>query len=380
MTDILPTEPSLHHLLDILGAPPGNLPGRADGFWPEIFELARRQSILHWLAMRSLSDWGSSIPPDLGEMLRFTLERNRARNIFLSRQIAELARLFRGAGIPMVSLKGAACIVRKVYPEGSRFLSDIDVLVPSGRIGDARALLRSVGYEPEWSGRELHHIEHLIHPARAGGVEVHTHPFSLGVEDHFATERIFTDSDAVALHGEEVRVPSITDHFWILLMTDLVGRSFLPHLGNALEASLFQLRELEPDRDELARRAAPWGIPNAFPGLFHARGKYFGRIGCSMEGKTGFERWEQYSIRYQRIILKNIGPQVYRKRYIALTFLPGGSIPARLRLAARLVLNEIRYDLANTPGQRWKIPGIVLKRMAGDAFGYFACARNSSGK
>ena len=61
--------------------------------------------------------------------MQYDQEWNKARNIKLSMEIVELAKMFREAGIPAMFLKVAAGLVRGLYPLAWRFISDIDVMV-----------------------------------------------------------------------------------------------------------------------------------------------------------------------------------------------------------------------------------------------------------
>ena len=84
-------------------------------------------------------------------------------------------------GIPMIALKGVACIVRAIPHAATRILSDIDVMVPRDRIDDAEAALLAGGwkgtkldpYDQRYYRRWSHEIPPLSYPGRLLGVDVH---------------------------------------------------------------------------------------------------------------------------------------------------------------------------------------------------------------
>ena len=105
------------------------LPDRAQGHWDDVFKLASDQRIYHYLAAWMLEYWNDALSPEMKHQLWMDLEWNKVRNIKLTQEIVELAKMFNEAGIPAMFLKGAAGLVRGVYPEGWRYISDIDVMV-----------------------------------------------------------------------------------------------------------------------------------------------------------------------------------------------------------------------------------------------------------
>lgn len=181
----------------------------------------------------------------------------------------ELAGVFERVGIPLMFLKGNAGLARGIYPFGTRPLADVDVLVPPDAIGRAVLLLGDLGYSPvEGEDDPLcPHIPPYQHPDHAAVLELHVNPY-----DHARTSRpvmpdIWRDAHRVDFHGAGVLVPSVTDHAWILMRTDLVNRAFLPRFRDVVELALMTNAGLRFDADVLQRRADREHIPNIVGGM-----------------------------------------------------------------------------------------------------------------
>ncbi len=116
--------------------------------WERFVTLASRfklTPVMHWrLTERRLT---AGIPAEVLAYFESAAWLARERNRQELRQVARLARSLNRCGVRPVLLKGAASLVAGTYPEAAgRFLSDIDLLVPSGAIEDCAAVLATEGY------------------------------------------------------------------------------------------------------------------------------------------------------------------------------------------------------------------------------------------
>jgi hypothetical protein len=82
----------------------------------------------------------------LVDALRSTHHKTWARNRVLFRDLSLLLGAFRAAGIETLLLKGAALVPLAYRDYGARPMTDLDVLVPVDRAGDAIDLLRERGW------------------------------------------------------------------------------------------------------------------------------------------------------------------------------------------------------------------------------------------
>jgi hypothetical protein len=112
---------------------------------------------------------------------------NAARNLFILAAIHRVVDALHAEGIPAMLLKGAA-LIESAYPDpAQREMLDIDILVPSDRLGAAGAALNGLGYRPEDPAEgetgptsfevpaDGHHGTPLVGRDRLVAVELHRH-------------------------------------------------------------------------------------------------------------------------------------------------------------------------------------------------------------
>ncbi len=173
------------------------------------------------------------LPPEVGEFLATVEDLNDSRNIQILEEMRTIVSILNGVGIEPVALKGAAFLLAGVYPKpGSRYLCDLDLLVPHSDLRAAAETLERDGYRQD--GRDAmarfrHHYPQLQRPCDGGvcGVPVELH-HSLG---HGISRRILSGeemlrgcSQLVEWNGVRIRVPS-PEH----LATHLILHSQLHH-------------------------------------------------------------------------------------------------------------------------------------------------------
>ena len=137
----------------------------------------RGDSIPEGLAVH-LSGRGADVSPDAAAEVAYRLAQRRARD--LSDQLAAVCAHLDAAGITAIPLKGAALLEHG--DADGRTMTDLDVLIcPAARVGDAHAVLVSLGYR-DASAQEYqsvtvlpdqHQLTPLVKDGRAGSIELH---------------------------------------------------------------------------------------------------------------------------------------------------------------------------------------------------------------
>ena len=109
--------------------------------------------------------------------LQQAYDANVARNRDLLDQGEFIEGAFRASGIDSVRLKGWHTLTNGWWADvGERTMTDLDVLVPVDRIGQATAVLDQLGYQPIASGHTDaadHELAPVHLPGRLGSVEIH---------------------------------------------------------------------------------------------------------------------------------------------------------------------------------------------------------------
>ena len=141
----------------------------------------------------------SCLVPELGEEQARRLTAARGVAALSSTELLETARLLAltaaEAGIPIVLLKGSALQARGFVSIGSRWMSDVDVLVAEPAVEPLADALRTSGFEP-LAGTVA--CEHQIAPLRRAGHTLEIHRFLPGVVPPGETR--FATADALLRH------------------------------------------------------------------------------------------------------------------------------------------------------------------------------------
>ncbi len=147
-------------------------------------------------------------------------------------EVNRILRALRGSDIPIVLMKGAAYLHAGLPPAAGRFVGDVDLMVPRGRIDEIERSLVAHG----WAGADLddydqhyyrewtHEIPPLQHPERDTPVDIHHTIVAL-------TSRVHPDAAAIlsaslVLPDPRLRVMAPADmvlHSALHLFNDEVG-------------------------------------------------------------------------------------------------------------------------------------------------------------
>ncbi len=178
------------------------------------------------------------LPEDVRNYLELLHRCNGERNAALRRQALELIGGLRGAGVPLVLLKGAASLFLDPYRDpAARMLRDIDVLVPRPAAEQALGVLGDLGYEAETRYPAGHHaFADFTRPNDPGAVDLH---FELVDPKHILPAgEVWQRARGASADGQEFLVPSPTD-----LILHHVLHAQIHYLGNFYRGIL-DLRQL----------------------------------------------------------------------------------------------------------------------------------------
>ena len=137
-------------LVQLLRVALGTTP--ADDFrWPdgvdtaEFTALVTRHRVGAWLQQDLPLAVRERLPVPVREHLREAASRTARLAMVRASELVRIARLFRTAGIPFLSIKGPL-LARSLYGElGGRHAGDLDLLIPEGRLAEADVALRGTG-------------------------------------------------------------------------------------------------------------------------------------------------------------------------------------------------------------------------------------------
>ncbi|MDQ3952274.1 MAG: nucleotidyltransferase family protein [Actinomycetota bacterium] len=131
-----------------------------------------------------------------------------AQVLRVDRVTAEVVGLFEGAGIRTVLLKGPS-FRGWLYPEGGRSYTDSDLLVPSDRLEDARAVLRDAGFELAGKQRAFNDPQPgyaWARPSDGAQVDLHESIHGVGVEPGRFWGAVSAGTTTMEVGGRRVEV------------------------------------------------------------------------------------------------------------------------------------------------------------------------------
>ena len=147
-----------------------------------VLRAARRAGVLARLAiLAERASVASRLPPQAQELLAAArpVAEHHERSIRL--EVAHVRRALSALGAPIVLLKGAAYVLAELPAGVGRLVSDIDILVPRDRLGDAERALHEAGflpmvldaYDQRYYRTWMHELPPLRHEARQTVLDVH---------------------------------------------------------------------------------------------------------------------------------------------------------------------------------------------------------------
>ena len=254
-----------------------------------------------WGQALAAADWHRLSPilfchleqtPDVPAAVHSALERaylaSCARSLFIAEAQAQVIDALVADDVPALLLKGAA-LVETVYPDpAQREMLDLDILVPTDRVGQATRALAPLGYRPlpatdgsAGSSTQLvpeqHHGPALVGEEQLTAVELHHHITISGEGNRFDMGEMWAHARA-SLRGGHM-LPSPEDlllHVALHFTRNRLGGSYRRrHTGGALAqiCDIARIVEREPvDWELLAASARSCALDTrVFLALFAAR-------------------------------------------------------------------------------------------------------------
>jgi hypothetical protein len=196
--------------------------------WPDLVRHASGELLLPSLAEQiRFQGLAGSIPDEVLQCLAGAEALNAERNRLFIGEAVNAGKLLNRIGIQPVALKGLAYLIAGVYPNlGSRYLADIDFLVPAAELSRAVAQLRDHGYrenESDLLSSLRHHHPGVGRPGLPQ-IEIHNR-VGLGVCDRLLpASAILKGAKLFTLDGARFLIPSPTH-----LVSHLILHSQLAH-------------------------------------------------------------------------------------------------------------------------------------------------------
>ena len=147
---------------------------------------------------------------------------NVERNTHFREELIEAVRVLNQAGISPLLFKGAGQLLQPVHQDiGSRFMSDLDILIPTERIPDASNALKRQGYrevDVDYATQMHHHCPPLVRPGAYGPIELHRRAFQNEICEILPTRMIWEEAQLHVIDDLHFYLPSPTHSMLILIL------------------------------------------------------------------------------------------------------------------------------------------------------------------
>lgn len=200
--------------------------------WEYLLRAAYRHALTALLYYQLNAHARDTAPTHYLSELKRRFQANAARNLFLTKELCRILRLFASEGVPVVPYKGPALAVAAYGNLSLRHFIDLDILVPKREVLRAKELLLSSGYrlEPPLTPaqqavvlRTQHNLP-FVSEARLV-VELHWEVAAKKFSDALDAEGMWERLEQVTLAGETVEglapedaLPALcvhgSKHFW----------------------------------------------------------------------------------------------------------------------------------------------------------------------
>jgi hypothetical protein len=196
--------------------------------WSPVIDVAAQELVLPALfpRLRELGLLGR-VSSEVAEFLEATHAFSCQRNREIRKELRYVVQILNGAGLTPILLKGAAFLELDIYEDqGSRYIADIDLLLPFDQVQEAHKLLQDAGFEVDRKDRfgdAKHHAPPLLRPGKVG-VELHRSLGGKAVERLLPAEVVIREASPVQSDLGLVRIPT-PEH----LLTHLILHSQLHH-------------------------------------------------------------------------------------------------------------------------------------------------------
>ena len=181
--------------------------------WSALIAKASAEDVLASISHEIAQVSRPTIPTDILSVVSAVNALNSNRNQTALAQSQQLAAALNLLGIHPIALKGLANILWGIYPTvGSRYIADVDILVPVDQVASAFSALRALGYSAEIDNPLECVVGHSYPPlTRPDSLEIDLHRTTgLGICARFlpASELIAQSRPHQLENGAIVRLPS----------------------------------------------------------------------------------------------------------------------------------------------------------------------------
>ena len=212
------------------------------------------------------------LEPDLAEFFNVMRANNITRNRMLRDHLVDIGNALARAGIEGVVLKGGNELLTPMYPQGGRFIGDLDILVGPEHIDTAWEIFHQLGYVSRGDRDDPalhHHLPALQHTTTYVSVELHRRLATGRGDKVVPANLVLETSQPSSLAG--LRVPAD----WVRLLHVVVhaqngAPAGVPHDIRLRDLSEIQLiaHQLEDDDRLRARdQATAGGMQLEFDGM-----------------------------------------------------------------------------------------------------------------
>ena len=168
-----------------------------------------------WSELTRRPELSVALTDDERDYLSSYHQLTQSRNRAIRAQALACIELLAEDGIAALPLKGAAYLIENLGDALSRFISDIDLLVPADRAQAARNALIRAGYRDApvspVAGAEHHHLTALLHDDLPAAVELHTAVVPKTLAAALPTDAVWARANPVRIDPVDVPLPSPTD-------------------------------------------------------------------------------------------------------------------------------------------------------------------------
>ena len=198
-------------------------PSHNDPKWTKVLELAEHHGVTP-LVYRAISTQTGFVPAEVVEQLRHRYEHTARKNLRFTAEVFRILDCLEGHAIPAIPLKGPV-LAETVYGDlALRDFSDLDVLIHSRDVRQAKGALQSLDYSPSTPLSDAEQRAYLAAgyectfdgPAGRNLLELQWNILPRFYAVPFDIDELFTRSGSVPLCGRTVRALSPEDLFLAL--------------------------------------------------------------------------------------------------------------------------------------------------------------------
>lgn len=117
--------------------------------WDYILTVAGKNAILPFVGRNMLQSFPHLVPNEVKDILTERLHELQQRNLYLTRKLIEIVRLFEAANIPVLPFKGPLLAAQAYGDVSARQYIDLDILVQPKHLERAAKVLLDQGYHPD---------------------------------------------------------------------------------------------------------------------------------------------------------------------------------------------------------------------------------------